>query len=154
MYVYFSIFCFQAMRYTSFIFDILHFMFTSTKRELRDAHTNRLLETYRDALHTRLEQLLVSNEHLASVRETFSLENITKEFTAHALYGLAVSMWVLPAVTFDPNNIPNLDAISEAVPNANEIKVTQKLTEEYHSRIKDLALEFHQNGYFGTWLGK
>ncbi|XP_014094296.3 uncharacterized protein [Bactrocera oleae] len=144
----------QAMRYTSFIFDILHFMFTSTKRELRDAHTNRLLETYRDALHTRLEQLLVSNEHLASVRETFSLENITKEFTAHALYGLAVSMWVLPAVTFDPNNIPNLDAISEAVPNANEIKVTQKLTEEYHSRIKDLALEFHQNGYFGTWLGK
>ncbi|CAD7006679.1 unnamed protein product [Ceratitis capitata] len=144
----------QAMRYTSFIFDILHFMFTSTKRELRDAHTNRLLETYRYALHTRLEQLLVSHEHMASVRQTFSLENIIKEFSAHALYGLAVSMWVLPAVTFDPNNIPNLDAISEAIPKANKIKVTQKLTEEYHTRIKDLALEFHQNGYFGTWLEK
>ncbi|XP_017476724.1 PREDICTED: uncharacterized protein LOC108366771 isoform X1 [Rhagoletis zephyria] len=144
----------QAMRYTSFIFDILHFMFTSTKRELRDAHTNSLLATYHRALHNRLEQLLNSREHLASIRQTFSLENIMKEFAAHACYGLAVSMWVLPAVTFDPNNIPNLDAISEAVPKANEIKVTQKLTEEYHSRIKDLALEFHQNGYFRTWLEK
>lgn len=142
------------MRYTSYIFDILHFMFTSTKRELRDAHTNRLLETYCNALHNRLEQLLNSNAHLASIRETFSLENIIKEFTGHALYGLAVSMWVLPAVTFDPNNIPNLDAISEALPNANEIKVTQKLTQEYHTRIKDLALEFHHNGYFDTWLEK
>ncbi|XP_053956024.1 uncharacterized protein LOC128861710 [Anastrepha ludens] len=144
----------QAMRYTSFIFDILHFMFTSTKRDLRDAHTNRLLETYRSALHNRLEKLLSSREHLASIRRTFSLANIMKEFSTHALYGLAVSMWVLPAITFDPNNIPNLDVISEAVPKANEIKVTQKLTEEYHSRIKDLALEFHENGYFGPWLEK
>ncbi|XP_067644308.1 uncharacterized protein [Eurosta solidaginis] len=144
----------QAMRYTSFIFDILHFMYTSTKRELRDAHTNRLLETYRDALYKRVEQLLDSHEHIAAIRRTFSLDNIMKEFSAHALYGLAVSMWVLPAVTFDPNNIPNLDVISEAVPNANEIKVTQKLTAEYHSRIKDLALEFDENGYFGTLLEK
>lgn len=138
----------QAMRYTSLVFDILHFIYTSTKRELRDAHTQHLLETYSMSLTANLEeQFMHSSSELDSLRDTYSLRNITEEYYKHVLYGLAICMWILPAVTFDPNNIPNLDAISEMNKSAKEIKCTQKLTPEYHSRLKDLALEFYQNGY-------
>uniref|UniRef100_A0A1I8P5Y5 CHK kinase-like domain-containing protein n=2 Tax=Stomoxys calcitrans TaxID=35570 RepID=A0A1I8P5Y5_STOCA len=143
----------QAMRYTSLVFDILHFIYTSTKRDLRDAYTKHLLETYSVELSATLEkQFIHSIRDLDSLRNTYSLHNITEEYYKHVLYGLAVCMWILPAVTFDPNNIPNLDAISEMNSSAKKIKCTQKLTPEYHSRLKDLALEFYQNGYFNLSL--
>lgn len=143
----------QAMRYTSPVFDILHFIYTSTKRDLREANTKHLLETYCQALAQNLEKYIVhSLSELDTLRNTFSLRNITAEYYKYVLYGLAISMWILPAVTFDPNNIPNLDAISELNQSAKEIKCTQKLTPEYHSRLKDLALEFYQNGYLSATL--
>ncbi|XP_073840335.1 uncharacterized protein isoform X2 [Musca autumnalis] len=138
----------QAMRYASPVFDILHFIYTSTKRDLRDSYTKHLLEIYSLALSSNLEeQFTHSASDLDSLRDTYSLPNITNEYYKHVLYGLAICMWILPAVTFDPNNIPNLDAISELNRSAKEIKCTQKLTPEYHSRLRDLALEFYQNGY-------
>lgn len=142
----------QAMRYTSPVFDILHFIYTSTKRDLRELYTKHLLETYCQALFANLERQLVhSLSKLDVLRSTFSLRNITKEYHKHVLYGLAICMWILPAVTFDPNNIPNLDMISEMNKSAKEIKCTQKLTPEYHSRLKDLVLEFYQNGYLNSY---
>ncbi|XP_061392000.1 uncharacterized protein LOC133327499 [Musca vetustissima] len=138
----------QAMRYASPVFDILHFIYTSTKRDLRDMHTKHLLETYSLALSSNLgEQFTEPSPDLDSLRDIYSLPNITNEYYKHVLYGLAICMWILPAVTFDPDNIPNLDAISEMNSSAKEIKCTQKLTPEYHSRLRDLALEFYQNGY-------
>lgn len=143
----------QAMRYTSPVFDLLHFIYTSTKRDLRELYTKHLLETYCRALSDNLEkQFIHSIAELNALRSTFSLRNITEEYYKHVLYGLAICMWILPAVTFDPNNIPNLDMISEMNKSAKEIKCTQKLTPEYHSRLKDLALEFYQNGYLNSNL--
>ncbi|KAI8117735.1 hypothetical protein CVS40_10459 [Lucilia cuprina] len=143
----------QAMRYTSPVFDILHFIYTSTKRDLRELYTKHLLEIYYLALSANLEKQFVhSIAELDAIRSTFSLRNLTDEYYKHVLYGLAISMWILPAVTFDPNNIPNLDMISEMNKSAKEIKCTQKLTPEYHSRLKDLALEFYQNGYLNFLL--
>ncbi|KAM7359143.1 uncharacterized protein ACRADG_003843 isoform 1-T1 [Cochliomyia hominivorax] len=143
----------QAMRYTSPVFDILHFIYTSTKRDLRELYTKHLLETYSLALSANLEKQFVNSlSELDALRSTFSLHNITEEYYKHVLYGLAICMWILPAVTFDPKNIPNLDAISEMNKSSKEIKCTQKLTPEYHSRLKDLALEFYQNGYLSSNL--
>lgn len=148
----------QAMRYTSPVFDILHFIYTSTKRELRETYLKSLLQTYCITLLANLEMLFNKAKEsekfkqLERLKDTFSLHNITQEYFEHVLYGLAISMWILPAVTFDPNNIPNLDQISETIPNAKEIKCTQKLTQEYHSRVKDLAMEFYQNGYLNSYL--
>ncbi|TMW46501.1 hypothetical protein DOY81_008416 [Sarcophaga bullata] len=143
----------QAMRYTSPVFDILHFIYTSTKRDLRECYTKHLLETYCLALSADLEkQFEHSLSELDTLRSIFSLHNITEEYYRHVLYGLAICMWILPAVTFDPNNIPNLDVISEMNKSSKGIKCTQKLTPEYHSRLKDLALEFYHNGYLNSSL--
>ncbi|XP_037934810.1 uncharacterized protein LOC119669103 [Teleopsis dalmanni] len=143
----------QVMRYTSPVFDILHFIYTSTKRDLREAYTNTLLETYCLELSTILGTTFRNDAtDLKYLRSIFNLRNITEEYYKYVLYGLAIAMWVLPAITFDPNNLPNLDTISQMNTSAKDIKCTQILTHEYHSRVKDLALEFYQNGYLNSYI--
>ncbi|EDW70212.1 uncharacterized protein [Drosophila virilis] len=143
----------QAMRRTSPVFDILHFIYTSTRRQLRDVHTDTLLAAYAEALRKELGQQLrhtPAANHLSELCETFSLQRLSEDYVRHVHYGLAISMWILPAVTFDPNNIPDLDAISELNLNGKEINCTLKLTPEYHLRIRELALEFYEHGYLGV----
>lgn len=141
----------QAMRYASPVFDILHFLYTSTKRAMREVHLTQILETYckRIILHIDEQNYEndVENDYLEDIKKSFSLQSITKEFKAKVLYGLAIGVWVLPAITFDVNNLPNLDLLSETNQHGKELKCTQKLTPEYHSQIRDLALEFYQNGF-------
>ncbi|KAH8302249.1 hypothetical protein KR044_004353 [Drosophila immigrans] len=142
----------QAMRRSSPVFDILHFIYTSTRRQLRDVHTDTLLAAYTEALHKELAHQLRQTpaaQQLKELCETFSLQRLSEEYVRHVHYGLAISMWILPAVTFDANNIPDLDEISEQNLNGKEINCTQKLTPEYHLRIRELALEFYEHGYLG-----
>lgn len=141
----------QAMRCTSPAFDILHFIFTSTKRSLRDSYLTNLLKTYIASLHEHLELLAsksatVNVEDCEEIKKLFSFGMIEGEVYKYILYGLAVAMWILPAVTFE--TIPNLDAISEKSTAPKEFKMSTLLTNEYHSRIKDLLLEFYENEWF------
>ncbi|SPP85363.1 uncharacterized protein LOC117587408 [Drosophila guanche] len=140
----------QAMRRTSPVFDILHFIYTSTRRRLRDEHTDTLLAAYAEALAKELNQQLNHTsgaKQLEQLCDTFSLQRLTAEYVRQVHYGLAIGMWILPAVTFDPNNLPNLDVMSEQNLTGKEIKCTQTLTSEYHLRIRELALEFYERGY-------
>ncbi|KAL5293109.1 hypothetical protein ACFFRR_011718 [Megaselia abdita] len=139
----------QAMRCTSPAFDILHFIFTSTKRSLRDSHLTNLLNIYISSLHDEFNRNAPS-EDCEAIKELFSFEMIKKEVFKYILYGLAVAMWILPAVTFDSNNIPDLNVISEGNTSPKEFKMAKQLTIEYHSRIKDLLLEFYENQWFSV----
>lgn len=139
----------QTMRYSSPVFDILHFVYTSTKRDMRDVYLTQILETYCKSILYYIDQQNypdVRND-LEDIKNSFSLQSITKDFQDKVLYGLAVAMWILPAVTFDGSNLPNLDLLSENNQHGKELKCTQKLTPEYHCRIKELVLEFYENGF-------
>lgn len=140
----------QAMRRTSPVFDILHFIYTSTRRELRDVHTDTLLAAYSEALGLELMHQLEGSsaaERVQELCEAFSLQRLSAEYVRQVHYGLAIGMWILPAVTFDPNNLPNLDVMSELNLTGKEIKCTQTLTSEYHLRIRELVMEFYELGY-------
>lgn len=143
----------QAMRYSSPIFDILHFLYTSTRRATRDAYLNEILETYCQALmeHIDSHHYPDSQKDLDEIKDAFTIRKIKQEIKEKHLYGLAIAAWILPAVTFDPQNIPNLDLLSEtASRDGRELKCTQKLTPEYHTRIKEIMLEFQQMGLFNV----
>ncbi|XP_039489633.1 uncharacterized protein LOC120450580 [Drosophila santomea] len=140
----------QAMRKSSPVFDILHFIYTSTRRPLRDVHTDTLLAAYSVALGEELRHQLedtTAAERLEELCEAFSLQRLSSDYVRQVHYGLAIGMWILPAVTFDPNNIPNLDVMSEQNLTGKEIKCTQTLTSEYHMRIRELVMEFYELGY-------
>ncbi|XP_033159319.1 uncharacterized protein LOC117140478 [Drosophila mauritiana] len=140
----------QAMRKSSPVFDILHFIYTSTRRPLRDVHTDTLLAAYSQTLSEELRHQLedtTAAERLEELCEAFSLQRLSSDYVRQVHYGLAIGMWILPAVTFDPNNIPNLDVMSEQNLTGKEIKCTQTLTSEYHMRIRELVMEFYELGY-------
>lgn len=147
----------QAMRYTSPVTDLLQFFYTSTTIDLRANYINMLLDDYSKSLlntvrthcHSIDTYEDVNEKHLLKLSEIeteFTTENILKEFNSKAIYGFGTSIWLLPVVTIESNNVPNLNHIKTTDTNNNssmekEVKII--LTPEYHSRIKDIVLEFY-----------
>ncbi|XP_053680446.1 uncharacterized protein LOC128731356 [Anopheles nili] len=145
----------QTMRCTTPVFDILHLLYTSTELEMRRQHTADLLQQYR---HTLLEAL---DEHFRScadagsaagmlrrAEEEFSLVRLRAEYERCLAYGLGIAMWLLPAVTFNPDQIPDLDAVTlnDFKTQSQEKKIAQMVSGDYHTRMRDIALEMHELG--------
>lgn len=141
----------QTVRYTSPVMDILHFIYSSTLAELRKYHLDSLLCDYMNSLMNSLWIYLHDSKpnSLAMIKNEFTLEYIKGQFNRKALYGLGVSMWLLPAVTFHPDNIPDLDAMTmnDFTSSNQEKTIIQMQTPEYHARMKEIALEFYQKKY-------
>lgn len=139
----------QTTRYASVAIDILHFIYTSTERNLRSDHFDELLTCYMEAVMFEVRRHVFAPEILSRLAGQFTLEGLWREVRSKIMYGLGISMWLLPAVTFHYDRIPNLNAITLSdFTNCNQEKtITQLQTPEYHARIRDIVLEFHRNGY-------
>lgn len=142
----------QTVRYSSPIIDILHFFYSSTRRNLRDTYLDQLLADYLVAFRNELWRHLHDcyPEVLRTIDSEFTLEYIRSQFEAKILYGLGTIMWLLPAVTFHPDKIPDLDVVTMSdFTNSNIDKtMTQMLTPEYHVRMRETVLEFEKKNYF------
>lgn len=136
----------QTLRYTSPVIDILHFLYTSTEYDVRRQHFDQLIDDYVESLHATLVSYRCGESGVESVEMLRA--TILGEMRQRSLYGLGICMWLMPAVTFDPNNVPNLDEITmDDFTSANqETAMTQMQTIEYHMRMKDTAIEFFDKG--------
>lgn len=145
----------QTMRYSSPAIDILHFFYTSTEFAVRHQHMDQLLRDYTMAMCTTCnshvhDDLRVPNGRMPTIVEfDQELNALQAQMRKKALYGLGICMWLMPAVTFHPDNIINLDTVSlDDFTNSNQEKtMTQMQTPEYHSRMKETVLEFFDKGY-------
>lgn len=143
----------QTVRYASPIIDILHFFYSSTRSSLRHNYLDQLLTDYLRAFLNELWRHLHDcyPEALQLIENEFTLNYIKEQFNAKIMYGLGTVMWLLPAITFHPDNIPDLDAVTMSdFTNTNNIDttMTEMLTEDYHVRMKETMLEFQKNNYF------
>lgn len=142
----------QTMRYTSPIIDILHFIYSSTERSLRQQYLHKLIAVYHKTLISTIKTFTtttVDEKQINSIEQKFTIENLHNEFNSKSLYGLGICMWLLPAITFDPNNIPNLDNVQmEHFQTREQEKLMAEMqTPDYHRRMKDIVLEFYENGF-------
>lgn len=94
-----------------------------------------MLPNYQEAFNTLLNQ--------------FTPANLLNEFRSKILYGLGTSMALLPAVSFEPNNIPNLDNVTvhDFTTGSHGSDITNKHTDLYHKRLRDVVFEFHVMGF-------
>ncbi|XP_017074320.1 uncharacterized protein LOC108109995 [Drosophila eugracilis] len=99
----------QLMRYASPVTDLAYFLFTCTSREFRQQHLKNMLEDYYEELGLQLNRL---NEKLEELfpRPAFDVQVATK-----AAVGLLLAMMVLPIVTMQGSDVPDLQAISERI---------------------------------------
>lgn len=135
----------QTTRYASVAIDILHFIYTSTESKLRDNHLDTLLTCYLNALMSEVKLHVFDADALIKLSNQFTLDNIWREIRSKIMYGLGISMWLLPAVTFHHDRIPNLNAITMSdFTNSKQVKtITQLQTPEYHKRIREVVLEIN-----------
>lgn len=136
----------QTLRYTSPVIDILHFLYTSTEYDVRHQHMDQLLNDYVESLHETLCHFAKSDTNVESI--DVLKQTIQHEMRIRSMYGLGIGMWLMPAVTFDPNNIINLDEVTmdDFTSSNQEKNMTQMQTPAYHKRMKEIALEFYENG--------
>lgn len=141
----------QTARCASPAIDILHFMYTSTERSMRDTHMDALLQAYVDALLAEVRRHVRDADRLAAVAGQYTLANVWRELRSKIAYGLGISMWLLPAVTFHPDRIPDLNTLtlSDLADAKQEMVMIQLQSPEYHARMRDVVLEFGASGYFG-----
>uniref|UniRef100_A0A1B0CSX9 CHK kinase-like domain-containing protein n=2 Tax=Lutzomyia longipalpis TaxID=7200 RepID=A0A1B0CSX9_LUTLO len=135
----------QTMRCTSPVIDILHFIYTSTVRDFRQTHLDQLITDYREALIKSLHIYLPAEDTLKRLQMQFTVDRIKEELHRKMLYGLGNAMWLMPAVTFHPNRIPDLNAVT-ITDFGNSTQMTQMVTPEYHRRIREMLLEFQEEG--------
>ncbi|KFB42640.1 AGAP002181-PA-like protein [Anopheles sinensis] len=145
----------QTMRCTTPVIDILHLLFTSTGHEVRQRHTGDLLLHYQRSLFDALDEHLcvLEDQKLAGklqrgFEELFAYGRLRAEYDRCLPYGLGIAMWLLPAVTFNPNQILDLDevTINDFKTNNHEKKIAQMVSVDYHKRMRDIALELYEQG--------
>ncbi|XP_055644094.1 uncharacterized protein LOC129780139 [Toxorhynchites rutilus septentrionalis] len=144
----------QTMRYTSPVIDIIHLLYTSTGLELRSNHTDELIRNYQQYLIAALHIYVPAHKRfvLPTLEAIFTYENIRAEFDARVIYGLGIAMWLLPAVTFHPDHIPDLDSVTmnDFKTKNHERTIAQMLSADYHCRMRDTVLEFYEKGYLAS----
>lgn len=138
----------QTMRCASPVIDILHFIYTSTEFSLREKYLDQLLADYATSLFDTVQQLK-ENQDTSSESASSMLAAIRAQFRDKALYGLGICLWLMPAVTFHADRIPDLDTIvmSDFINSKQEKTMTKMQTPEYHVRIKETVLEFYNKGF-------
>lgn len=140
----------QTIRYGNMVCDILIFLFSSTKIDMRMRHMDNLIEVYRESLINNLRQYLKNDYscEFEAYQKLFTFENIKNEIAKSSLYGFFYVMWVLPAITFVPN-VKDIDSLMKTIMDSDkhdEIMASLQ-SNEYHIRIRDVIREFDQRGF-------
>lgn len=137
----------QTIRYSNLTCDILMLLYSSTEGDLRHKHMDRLIQIYRESLISNLREHLEKSyqPELASLEKEFTFESIKAEFADRSMYGLATSLWVMPAITF--KSLSNeLDSFVGSLIDQRK-KHEKHEPKEFHTRVRDIVKEFYDRGF-------
>lgn len=136
----------QTLRYTSPVIDILHFLYTSTEFGVRDQYFDQLIDDYVDTLYITLQKFDVHDDYVENIDALNAI--IRQELRDKSMYGLGICMWLMPAVTFHPDKILDLDTVTadDFATDNQEKTLTSMQTPEYHVRMRDTVMEFYRKG--------
>ncbi|XP_073838593.1 uncharacterized protein [Musca autumnalis] len=102
---------FQLSRYASPVVDLMHYLCTSTDRDLRKKHFKELLDIYYETLTAHIEYYGLQMEQIYP-REIF-LQHL-KEF---GIFGFCIASFSIPFFIANSNELPDLDEASTAIRN-------------------------------------
>ncbi|KAG5670234.1 hypothetical protein PVAND_000511 [Polypedilum vanderplanki] len=139
-----SLLDFQLIRYSSPVIDVMHFIFTSTTKELRDKHYQEFLDIYYETLSTSIRSLN-SDPNKLFPRHIFG-EHLKK----FGKFGLYIAVMFLPIITTNKEDTPDLDEISDKTKNTENSEnpsIDFKPSERYEKRILGVFEDICNLGY-------
>lgn len=96
---------FQSFRYTTPAVDILYFLFSSVKPEIREKRMDELLSAYLESLNSTLEEF--------DCEQRLTKEQLDEEVRRSRPHILWITVTILVAALNDPDDLPNLDEVTE-----------------------------------------
>jgi hypothetical protein len=131
---------FQLSRYSSPALDLLYFMYTSPREDVRSEYTDHLLEEYHKELQDTL--MVLGCEH-----HQFTIEQLKEEFDDKSFYGLFAVCTTLTAVLSEPTEVYDMENVKEdgstVDPNSAERRYSGS---RYKEAVQKLIPHFEKKG--------
>lgn len=138
---------FQMTRFASPAIDLLHFIFTSTVKSIRDQYFKDILSIYYSSLSTTIRKLGSDPDQL------FTFNDLEEQLKKFGKYSVLVAPTLLQVITADPTDIPDLDQLSEDMAknkdNDDHPKsfISSKTRQLYKTRVCDVVRDAEAHGY-------
>lgn len=137
---------FQIARYSSPVLDLVYFLFSSTTKELRDAHLEDILRIYHTALSATVNRLGSDAERL------FNYATFRQELIKFGKYGVIIAPMLLQVITAHADDIPDLDQIAEDRAKGdykenNTLFQSTKTELNYNKRMSDVLRDADAYGF-------
>lgn len=131
--------------------DLLVFLYSSTKLEMRLKHMDELIEIYRNSLISNLREFLkdCDEKEIEKIEALYSLDEINFELANRSLFGLGMTFWIMPAITLKTPNTNDIDSLMNTIMDADKHDeiISSLQSNEYHVRIQELISEFESRGF-------
>lgn len=137
---------FQISRCASPVLDLVYFLFTSTTKEMRDAHLEEVLSIYHTALSATVNRLDSDADRL------FSYADFRQQLTKFGKYGAMIAPMLLQVITADAADIPDLDKLAdEREQNGGKMDTTLFMSKKtellYNKRMSDVMRDADAYGF-------
>ncbi|XP_034657858.1 uncharacterized protein LOC117894754 [Drosophila subobscura] len=100
---------FQLSRYASPVLDLVHYLFTSTEKQLRDEHLPELLDIYYDTLSGKIGSCGLNADDIYP-RSVFD-----RQFQLFGVFGMIMASLSLPFFISNANEVIDIDEATEAI---------------------------------------
>lgn len=135
-------------RYTSPAIDLLHLIFTSTDKELRDRHYASLLESYYSSLSSIVKKLG------SDPKKILTVDDFHNQMKKYGNFGLVMAPIVIQTVLTNPEQLMDWDRFTEdlAKETVDGTTVTTSFDDStqviYKKRIADVITDIADLGYY------
>lgn len=139
----------QLSRYASPVLDLAYNIYTSSDKDLRDNHLERLLDQYYKTFSEFVQRLGSRPEQL------FPHEEFQKQWKAFGKFGMLMSLTLVPFITCPSDQMLDMDkavedfASSETkdiLENGDFKAMMDSSAERVGGRIKDIVLDCERSG--------
>ncbi|XP_058977087.1 uncharacterized protein LOC101896865 [Musca domestica] len=100
---------FQLSRYSSPVVDLMHYLCTSTDRDLRKQHFKELLDIYYQTLREHLEY------YQLDVGVVYPREIFLQHLKEIGIFGLCMAAFSIPFFISNSNELPDMDEVATAI---------------------------------------
>lgn len=156
----------QIARYATPVTDLVYYIFCCTTKPLRDQYYEDMLQTYHGSLcelltryvhniqsvhgwrQPRLTNNLRSIHRLGSdPAKLFPFDALQDQLRQFGKYGLIMFTLLLPMLTSEVENIPDIETMAESLQHNSNAVFTPDST-VFKKRLRDVVVDMDRLGYF------
>ncbi|XP_049800246.1 uncharacterized protein LOC126235568 [Schistocerca nitens] len=121
----------QVLRYASAATDVMYLLFTTVQSAVLSEHLQDLVGAYHEQLQ----------HEAAGAADHITLDHLHSEVQRHALWGLLMGFWLMPAMMISPQNVPSMEG-SESLSKQRISEWARKLGPDYRVRIESIMRSY------------